>query len=277
MNHQEFYNNRPITVEEQVAHQNYLPFIKNIYTFYGSNSKEDSNLFELNTDNPYFDLNKLKEKDEIRVKLFYNVAPTQSSITLDFPRLEQALTLNVNVVLKNNKFYVLQVIKHHDVLAFKVIDSEEAPRDTIFNSYCIVDKCINAAIDKSTNFIGYNLISKHISLTSPHTAPDKIVDDLEDQLKEFSKYININYLSSVIRNKEYILNDQDDIVSLDFDYGFDPNNFPFDLKQAIMQSASFLYQNRGELVVWGSERDYHSYDSDDIEKNILINYRGYSV
>jgi hypothetical protein len=151
-----------------------------------------------------------------------------------------------------------------------------------YQNFVIINKCLDTAILTSEKYIGYNIVTRHetINVTDELLEDydeDEVVAYLDAELVRLTRFIPEQFYDQVIRNITNILNDEEQIIGLEYDYGFDVNVFPSDLRRAIQGKATFLNKNMGELIVWGNQLSYKTLDADDITRNILIRYRGFKA
>lgn len=299
----EYYTNRPISVKEQWAEQNQFPYIEDIPLFIGSNSEDKPNTFTMNTKSIDFDF--LTLPNTIRVQLFaeYDIV-SDKNIILNFEQIFLSYKLKYRYNIQNGKFYVLQRVVTNgssgsvtsgsiNIVSgsgsdetisgdLTMIDSETEPKDMKYQNFVIINKCIDAAILKSEKYIGYNIVTRHETIEATDKLmesydEDSVVAYLDAELLRLSKFIPEKYYDQVIRNVEYKQNEAGQIDSLEYDYGFALETFPADLKRALHGLSDFYNKNRGELIVWGNQSSYKTFDADDITKNILIRYRGFKA
>lgn len=259
----DFFNELPITVEQQIAHQR-EPYIENISLLFGTNTEALPNTFILSNLNPYGTLTIVKGT-KIRVVLF-NSFDVTSTLTLTIGAVE--FTINNDYVLKNNSFYVLECTNNDEINGheFKIIDSQEYPVDPIYYEYNTVYNCILSAIDTATKFIGHTLILEHVTVTTDVVEDDEIAVTAEEKL---AIYVANN---EIISNIIYTEDSEGVITQVDFDIGYTKENFPPRLKRGIMNNATTLYKSLGGLI---SKDNGITMDLDDVSKNIYLDYRGY--
>lgn len=295
----EYYTNRPISVKEQWAEQQQFPYIEDIPLFIGANSEVTPNTFVMNTKSIDFDYLTLPKI--IRVQLFLETELlSDNNIVLQFSQILLSYKLKYRYNIQNGKFYVLEKVVaggssvgsvsissgsgSNDVTSgeLKIIDSEIEPKDMKYQNFVIINKCIDTAILTSEKYIGYNIVTRHktINVTDELLEDydeDEVVAYLDAELVRLTRFIPEQFYDQVIRNIEYKQNEDGQIIGLEYDYGFDVNVFPSDLRRAIQGKATFLNKNMGELIVWGNQLSYKTLDADDITRNILIRYRGFKA
>ena len=278
----EYYTNRPITVKEQWMEQNQFPYIENLPLFIGSNSELAPNTFVVKTSSLDFDYLNVPQKIRLQVFVNFDIVENQD-IIISFQQLSSTSNLLYRYELLNGKFYVLERVNGtsigsgsggSNVEKLKIIDSETEPMDMKHQNFVILNKNLDAAIQKSEKFLGYNIVSKHIVIDGT----DEV--ELVDAMALMTMNIPAMFYDEVVRNVKYITEIVDTvevIKGIEFDYGFDKNMFPQDLKRALHGVCTFYSKNVGELIVWGNMQNYASLDADDISKNILNRYRSKNV
>lgn len=292
----EYYLNRPVNVMEQNAFMNKMPYIENIPTFFGITQiiEEDKPfitgeiLFELKTDSIYFNLEDFKEGDIIRIKLFFPKPIETTNIILDFVQIEKSYTFSQKYNLESDIFYILKVINNQGTKSFKIIDSETEPYDMKYQNYCAINECINQSIAIIEKYLDY-----HIIYTKGEILVENHIQDIENFYKKSFEEINNDmqkewlelefekkfYKEKIISNKKFTYQNFSLILKgIEGYFGYQKKDFPLDLKRAIQDHSSFLWEQKGNLVYFGyKENGYGSFEFSDITKNILNQYKNLGV
>lgn len=250
------YLNTPITVNEQVAHQRGLPYIDtSVVDYYGTIDHDfvGGIMISLKSDNPMS--NKPKVGDTIRMRVFYNEDISENAIiSYYFTDYKELYELDKDYIPQAETWYCLEILPDNKL---KIVDMEGYSNGAEYYNYYTVYNCIQAALKKAEKIIGKTLLHQHIILDN---------DDAEVRNLELLKLESEQIVSNVIVGDN----------TIELDIGFTKRNFPADLKQAIMNTAAFLYANCGDFIKANSS-NYNSLSDDDISKSIYLKYRNWGI
>ena len=266
----EYYLNRQLNVEEQIKFgMNGLPVIDmEIPTFYGTKITDQSN-FELKTTSDLFDKSEFVIGDKLRVVLFFEQDYTIPSVL----KIEGVLLpLEINKKLKNNVYYIFEVLADNKL---KVIETSLEPRDDYYYKYNSINIAIDTAFSYARKLLGYNIVLKHYQILGDSTLTIEENNALIDL-----KITAIKELGEIVSNIVYTYSDTDKtetgiyrILSVDFDLGWTKENIPSDMKEAISQFATYIYEYKGDLITTTSRTPTESSQMNDFAKNVFYKYQ----
>lgn len=290
----EYCKNRGITVESQISYQNGLPFVKPMPSFYGVVGEYEGAgqlVFDVQCNSLYLDLERLTKGTTFRLKLFYTPEEAKDATfsILNFKDFNDTRILfKRNIIPKSNVWHTIEVVGPQEL---KIIDWEEEPMNPVYYSYYTVDKCIDSII----NYFEENLKYKIISRTELIEA-DKNITDIDKKEQDILLKLEVLKSNELVRNvKEYRKmvplidptlpkeeqpeielnkNGLPELLYITCEIGFDPLNFPEDLKTGLKDGASYLYHTRGDLIKTSNYiSTYGSNFLSDTAKSILWEYQ----